>query len=318
MKKGEKLLLCLGAVLVAAGIGVGVTLGWDYPDNDYHTLDITADDPLTGDFSAVTVSLDSLDIRISSSESSTLSFQTDGFPADRLEITQSGGSIHISEKRTSFLNRITASDYTEFSIYVPQSWIGTLDISTESGDVHCSGLCNTAASVTLSTSFGGISAHDTRLPELHIRSVSGDISLSAQRGGAVFAETTSGYLWCGDAKIDAAQLSSVSGNIELDNTEIAETLTLHTTSGKMELNDVSAQTVSADSTSGELELDEVDTWDLSFSSTSGDLSGELLHARDFSVSFSTVSGDISGIHNTAGGARKLTVKTVSGSIDLDD
>ena len=30
MKKGEKVLLALGALLVAAGVFVGVTLGWDY------------------------------------------------------------------------------------------------------------------------------------------------------------------------------------------------------------------------------------------------------------------------------------------------
>ena len=30
MKKGEKILLVLGALLIAAGVFVGVTLGWDY------------------------------------------------------------------------------------------------------------------------------------------------------------------------------------------------------------------------------------------------------------------------------------------------
>ena len=29
MKKGEKVLLVLGALLIAAGVFVGVTLGWD-------------------------------------------------------------------------------------------------------------------------------------------------------------------------------------------------------------------------------------------------------------------------------------------------
>ena len=34
MKKGEKVLLVLGALLIAAGVFVGVTLGWDYSPNN--------------------------------------------------------------------------------------------------------------------------------------------------------------------------------------------------------------------------------------------------------------------------------------------
>lgn len=45
MKKGEKLLLVLGALLIAAGVFVGVTLGWDYSPNNYAYNEIDSPPP---------------------------------------------------------------------------------------------------------------------------------------------------------------------------------------------------------------------------------------------------------------------------------
>lgn len=318
MKTIDKLFLILAAVLIIVGVTVGLTLGWDYPDTGYNTLEITAEEPFDGDFSAVTVALDSLDVNVYSTGETTLSFVASGFASDRLEITQSGGSVRITEKRQGFFERLFKDEYASFIVWVPENWIGTLDISSESGDVGISGLYNAAATAALSTTSGRIYASDMKLPGLRLTSTSGDISVNSQRGGSVAAKTTSGTVYFNDAKIDAAELSSASGNISLYNTEISGALTLRTTSGEMDLDDVSAGSITAESTSGDLELDELDTQSLSFSSTSGSLSGELLHSAEFAVSFTTVSGDISGVRETSEGTRTLTVKTVSGDIDLDD
>ena len=95
-------------------------------------------------------------------------------------------------------------------------------------------------------------------------------------------------------------------------------LTLHTTSGDIDLDDISAAGIETDTTSGDLELDEVDTQSLTFTSTSGDISGELLHADEFGGTVTTVSGDISGIRSGSEGTRTFKIETVSGDIDLDD
>ena len=57
MKKGEKVLLALGALLVAAGVFVGVTLGWDYSPNSYayNDIDFTTADTAAGECSFVSV-----------------------------------------------------------------------------------------------------------------------------------------------------------------------------------------------------------------------------------------------------------------------
>ena len=100
-----------------------------------------------------------------------------------------------------------------------------------------------------------------------------------------------------DVKAESASLSSVSGSISVRNAELTGVLTLHTTSGDIDLDDISAAGIETDTTSGDLELDEVDTQSLTFTST---------------------SGDISGIRSGSEGTRTFKIETVSGDIDLDD
>lgn len=121
-----------------------------------------------------------------------------------------------------------------------------------------------------------------------------------------------------DVKAESASLSSVSGSVSVRNAELTGVLTLHTTSGDIDLDDISAAGIETDTTSGDLELDEVDTQSLTFTSTSGDISGELLHADEFGGTVTTVSGDISGIRSGSEGTRTFKIETVSGDIDLDD
>ena len=75
MKKGEKVLLVLGALLIAAGVFVGVTLGWDYsPDNyAYNDIAFTSADTETGECSFVSVQLSELEVNIYSTTDKTVS-----------------------------------------------------------------------------------------------------------------------------------------------------------------------------------------------------------------------------------------------------
>lgn len=104
-----------------------------------------------------------------------------------------------------------------------------------------------------------------------------------------------------DVKAESASLSSVSGSISVRNAELTRRADAHTTSGDIDLDDISAAGIETDTTSGDLELDEVDTQSLTFTSTSGSISGELLHADEFGGTVTTVSGDISGIRSGSRG-----------------
>ena len=321
MKKGEKLLLVLGALLILAGVFVGVTLGWDYSPNNYayNEIEFTAADTETGECSFVSVQLSDLEVNIYSTTDKTVSIAARGAKTpDRVSVVLDGGVLRITEKKLGLFQRFAASDDDAVILHIPEKWIGTVDVSTQSGDMYISGLVSPQLTLRAASVSGDISVSELKIAETQLTTTSGNIFASTSRGGTVTAATTSGYVSAYDVKAESVSLSSVSGSLSMRNAELTGTLTLHSTSGYIDLDDVAADSIAADTTSGDLELDEVDTQNLTFTSTSGDISGELLHADEFGGSIRTTSGDISGIRPNSEGTRTLNIETVSGDIELND
>ena len=320
MKKGEKVLLALGALLVAAGVFVGVTLGWDYSPNSYayNDIDFTTADTAAGECSFVSVRLSDLAVNICSTTDKTVTVAARGAKTpERVSVALDGGVLRITEKRLGLFRRLAASEDDTVIIRIPEKWIGTVDAATQSGDVYASGLVSPQLTLRASSESGTVSVTELKIAEMQLTTTSGDLHINTTRGGAVTASTTSGYVSLSDAKTENVSLSSVSGNIFVRNAELTGTLTLHSTSGEIDLDDVSAGSIEAGTTSGDLELDEVDTQSLAFTSTSGGISGELLHAEEFGGSIHTVSGSVSGVRPKEDGARTLKIETVSGDVDID-
>lgn len=321
MKKGEKLLLVLGALLILAGVFVGVTLGWDYSPNNYayNEIEFTAADTETGECSFVSVQLSDLEVNIYSTTDKTVSIAARGAKTpDRVSVVLDGGVLRITEKKLGLFQRFAVSDDDTITVRIPEKWIGTVDVSTQSSDVYVSGLVSPQLTLRAASVSGDVSVSELKIAETQLTTTSGNIFVSTSRGGTITAGTTSGYMNISDAKAESVSLSSVSGSLSVRNAELTGTLTLHSTSGYVDLDDVAADSIAADTTSGDLELDEVDTQNLTFTSTSGDISGELLHADEFGGSIRTTSGDISGIRPNSEGTRTLNIETVSGDIELND
>ena len=320
MKKGEKVLLALGALLVAAGVFVGVTLGWDYSPNSYayNDIDFTTADTAAGEFSFVSVRLSDLAVNICSTTEKTVTVAVRGAKTpERVSVALDGGVLRITEKRLGLFRRLAASDDDAVIIRIPEKWIGTVDAATQSGDVYASGLVSPQLTLRASSESGTVSVSELKIAEMQLTTTSGDLYVNTTRGGTITAGTTSGYMNISDVKAESVSLSSVSGNIFVRNAELTGTLTLHSTSGEIDLEDVSAGSIEAGTTSGDLELNEVDTQSLAFTSTSGGISGELLHAEEFGGSIHTVSGSVSGVRPKEDGARTLKIETVSGDVDID-
>ena len=302
MKKGEKVLLVLGALLIVAGVFVGVTLGWDYSPNNYayNEIEFTTADAETGECSFVSVQLSELEVNIYSTTDKTVSIAARGAKTpDRVSVVLDGGVLRITEKKLGLFQRLAVSDDDAVILRIPEKWVGTVDAATQSGDVYVSGLVSPQLTLRASSTSGAVSASELKVAETQLVTTSGNIFVSTTRGGTITAGTTSGYMNISDVKAESASLSSVSGSISVRNAELTGVLTLHTTSGDIDLDDISAQS-------------------LTFTSTSGDISGELLHADEFGGTVTTVSGDISGIRSGSDGTRIFKIETVSGDIDLDD
>lgn len=321
MKKGEKALLVLGALLIAAGVFVGVTLGWDYSPGRYSSTEIefTSSGTETGECSFVSVQLASLDVSVYTTSDKTVTLSAYGAKtAERVSVVLDGGVLRITEKKLGLFQRLFASDDDTLNIRIPEKWIGTVDISTQSGDVNVNDIASTLVTVRAASESGSVGTYGLQVADVQLITTSGSISVGQHRGGTLTATTTSGYVNVYDMKTGDAAISSVSGNVSVRNAELTGALTLHTTSGDIDLDDVSAAGIETDTTSGDLELNEVDTQSLTFTSTSGSVSGELLHIAEFAANVSTVSGDISGVRSGSEGTRTLKIETVSGDIELDD
>lgn len=319
MKKGEKVLLVLGALLIAAGVFVGVTLGWDYsPDNyAYNDIAFTSADTETGECSFVSVQLSELEVNIYSTTDKTVSIAARGAKTpDRVSVVLDGGVLRITEKKPGLFQR--RADPFFRNAEDDRIIVRDGKALEKTGDVYVSGLVSPQLTLRASSASGAVSASELKVAETQLVTTSGNIFVSTTRGGTITAGTTSGYMNISDVKAESASLSSVSGSISVRNAELTGVLTLHTTSGDIDLDDISAAGIETDTTSGDLELDEVDTQSLTFTSTSGDISGELLHADEFGGTVTTVSGDISGIRSGSEGTRTFKIETVSGDIDLDD
>ena len=263
MKKGEKVLLVLGALLIAAGVFVGVTLGWDYsPDNyAYNDIAFTSADTETGECSFVSVQLSELEVNIYSTTDNTVSIAARGAKTpDRVSVVLDGGVLRITEKKLGLFQRLAVSDDDAVILRIPEKWVGTVDAATQSGDVYVSGLVSPQLTLRASSASGAVSASELKVAETQLITTSGNIFVSTTRGGTITAGTTSGYMNISDVKAESASLSSVSGSISVRNAELTGVLTLHTTSGDIDLDDISAAGIETDTTSGDLELDEVDTF----------------------------------------------------------
>lgn len=133
MKKGEKVLLVLGALLIAAGVFVGVTLGWDYsPDNyAYNDIAFTSADTETGECSFVSVQLSELEVNIYSTTDKTVSIAARGAKTpDRVSVVLDGGVLRITEKKPGLFQRLAVSDDDAVIIRIPEKWVGTVDAAT--------------------------------------------------------------------------------------------------------------------------------------------------------------------------------------------
>lgn len=319
MKTIDKLFLILAAVLIAAGVAVGLTLGWDYAPGAYSYTDMEYTADASAECSFVSVQMDELNVNVYATPDKTISLAVTGAKtADRVSVVQENGVLRITEKKAGFLARLVASDDASVVLRIPAKFLGTVDIAAQSSDIYIDSLVNTETTVRAASKSGDISTYDLHTGVLELTTVSGGIYVDANRGLSVTASTTSGYVSVTDVKGTDVSLSSVSGRISLRNAAVTGTVTVNSTSGDIELDDVAAELVTGDTTSGDLEFDELDTNGLVFSTTSGDISGDLLHLSEFAAEISTVSGDVSGIKNRAEGTRTLKLQTTSGDIDLDD
>lgn len=335
MKRFTKLCLIIGAVLLICGLGVsaagyisGAVRDIRAPRSSptsIETLDVPAAKLTTLD-----MALSSEDVNFYASQDKDLHIE---YPV-REDVTytheetgstyqfyssNSGRSWHWFRLEFGFWSR----DDSSVNVYLPEGL--SVLLNTTSGDISLQNV--DAFQLDISTISGGLQLENTSAAALDVGTTSGDITInSGSIAGAVSVSTTSGELELTSLTVsDSLYASSTSGEIALGSVTVdskdTNAASLSSISGDIDLENVSIQGgLNLSTTSGEIDLAPATVFgDISAESTSGDVSLNLVGAPAHRIDHtSSTSGGISVTGGDENGKSGISVSTTSGEIEIRD
>jgi DUF4097 and DUF4098 domain-containing protein YvlB len=187
-------------------------------------------------------------------------------------------------------------DAPAVTVYLPEAEYQSLTVRTVSGEIEV------PADFTFATA--------------KVESTSGDLTLRAKVTDGVTAKSVSGDITL-DGVSGEVQITTTSGDVEVGRSA-AQTLTVQTTSGEIDLEDVSVERGACiTSVSGDVELERFDADSIQIKTVSGDVEGSLCSPKNFVIQ--TTSGWVQ-TPSSDSAAGECAVTTTSGDIrlELDD
>ena len=276
--------------IVALGEGKSVTI------NEERTFDLEG-------IEAIDLSTISTDVRVGTSASGKIEARLSGTVATNypekaiptLESEKGGRDLKIwTERRQKmvFVFSYHSSDLI-LELKLPTGYSGKLNVETVSGDLD---------------------VNDRVVPVLSLHTTSGNFELTDIEAARFNLSTTSGDIRGRGLKTEEAEFSSVSGDIQIKDFE--GDVALKTTSGEIEIDYARYDnTVRMNSTSGDVSLDLPQTAEfrLNARSTSGNID------CDFPIAITGSGAGRRSLEGIVGsGANTITIKTVSGDIDIEN
>lgn len=172
---------------------------------------------------------------------------------------------------------------------------------------------------------GALAAPDLKAEKVELGITSGSIDASAEAKTAAVNATSGKVMFRLKGDADRLTVHSTSGQLNLEAEKVKE-VQAGSTSGKMELRVEEAGTVSAESTSASILADVKKADKLRISTTSGPVTAAVSPEPGFTANINTVSGNVNtdvamtrnGNRYTCGdGSMEIDVNTVSGGIRIE-
>jgi len=207
------------------------------------------------------------------------------------------------------------------TVFVPRDFDGPVGIRSSSGDVNIENL-SAKGSLSVHTASGDIDALGLKTGgDLELQSASGDIDVNrAAAGGRMSIRSASGDIAAHDlVSGDKLGMTAASGDIEVKKVTAGGNFEAQTASGDIEVIDCAAgMKMRLSSASGDIVAKSAAAGEaFDFQTVSGDINGTLEGClADYTVHTVTRSGDsnLPSYHNS--GNKTLSVKTLSGDINL--
>lgn len=296
MSRKAAVWLAIGVALVAAGVLLGVTSGWDYTPGEWDTE--TVFEGTAADVAEVEVLFGSMEIRVYDAWDDALSVDVSKPVKGRVAVTRSGDTLTVREAETNWLYDLFHPRDGYAILWLPASYTGSLRVETGSGEVGFNGPVNPDTDAAVATGSGTVGIYETALRSLRVTAGSGDVYL----GGAALSGRLSGQTGSGTLYVRELSAAGVS---------------LTTGSGTLYLMDSAADAAALETSSGEVTLEKTELAAGEVVTASGDVWADLPgREEDYALTLSTASGEITGARESAGGEKSLSIRTSSGDIRI--
>jgi lia operon protein LiaG len=276
---------------ISKGSGFIVGIGKKYEVNDIRETNINSAKNIIVKTVSANTSIQSSDYgKIKSSlVGNVRSTSPDYIP--KLEITETGDTIIIEEKRKNFAIIGFNWENVNLDISIPESFQGTVEFEGKSGDFKASNLDVNDFSLRLSS--GNIRLDDITLKNnMRLTSSSGDLTINELRAQELIIQSTS-------------------GNKKLNDIVIKDNFNINSTSGDTTLNDIRCHELGIDSTSGRVSVEKLQLERISVESKSGDIN---ISDLEGDIQVEVVSGKIKVSVKEA--KDEIYLKSSSGEIEL--
>ena len=213
MTKRSVFWLIIGVVLVALGLFVGLTSGWDTPVRYNELVTVAHFDP--GEITAIRAETGDLELRIYSGYDEPLEVDVYGMSPKRVRVELENGVLTVRQTETASLFRSFHRD-GYIVLWLPDELTGEITASTESGEISVNGLGNEGLTMALAASSGDVSVYDSVFVSFSVSTSSGDIFLGdVDAPDGLIANSSSGYVSLSGIRCRDASAHTSSGDISL-------------------------------------------------------------------------------------------------------
>ncbi|NOZ14243.1 MAG: DUF4097 domain-containing protein [Acidobacteria bacterium] len=196
----------------------------------------------------------------------------------------------------------------KLDITVPETYAGSINVVTASGDVESSGFHG--ENMDIQSSSGDVDLNDFSGKTCKINTASGDVEAKNIQAPRMDIKTASGDIVLTDSRITEFNGASASGDITIQSAETT-TSAISSASGDLILSELRGKSISASSNSGELNISGISGEKLVFNTTSGDIR---LRKISGNLKAYSTSGDIKA--KGLSFPESIRVFTTSGDIQL--
>lgn len=192
----------------------------------------------------------------------------------------------------------------EVEIAIPRTLLPNLDIKTVSGQIDCSNL--RAADLDFTATSGGVTLSAVQTSgRLCVNLTSGSIKADALTAAHTLdLRTTSGTIRAGTLTGESVIVEAASGSLRIDALTARQNAALHTSSGSIRVGTLSAVRAALEASSGGIRVDALDAMLQSLETTSGSITVTLTHPEQEYAIKSATTGGFNRLPAVQAGTKR--------------